>query len=233
MVVYHGLYNLVELFGVEIPWFYGGIGYVWQQFICWTFILLSGFSWPLGNNHLKRGLSILGMGFIITLVTIFFIPEQRVVGGILSFLGLAMIMMIPLHKLLQKIYPLVGFLCMTILFFVFRGINGGYLGFEDFVIVTLPKFIYESALGWILGLPNRQFYSSDYFSIFPWIFLYTMGYFIYYILKEKDVILKVLSSHKFHCRPLEYLGKHSLSIYMLHQPILYGIFYFCNVIGLL
>ena len=45
MIAYHGMWNLVYLFGVQAPWYRGTPGYLWQQSICWTFILLSGFCW--------------------------------------------------------------------------------------------------------------------------------------------------------------------------------------------
>ena len=44
MIAYHGMWNLVYLFGVKASWYSGTPKYLWQQFICWTFILLSGFS---------------------------------------------------------------------------------------------------------------------------------------------------------------------------------------------
>ena len=43
MIAFHGMWNLVYLFGVRAPWYTAAPGYIWQQFICWSFILLSGF----------------------------------------------------------------------------------------------------------------------------------------------------------------------------------------------
>ena len=43
MIAYHGLWNLVYLFGVDLLWYRAAPGYLWQQWICWTFITLSGF----------------------------------------------------------------------------------------------------------------------------------------------------------------------------------------------
>ena len=45
MTVFHGMWNLVYLFGMKADWYRGTPGYIWQQWICWTFILLSGFCW--------------------------------------------------------------------------------------------------------------------------------------------------------------------------------------------
>ena len=43
MMLYHTCWDLVFLFGKKIPGYSGFGGYVWQQSICWTFILLAGF----------------------------------------------------------------------------------------------------------------------------------------------------------------------------------------------
>ena len=42
MILYHAAWDLVYIFGVSWPWYRGMGAYVWQQSICWTFILLSG-----------------------------------------------------------------------------------------------------------------------------------------------------------------------------------------------
>ena len=66
MMCYHGLWDVVFLFGVQLPWYTGMPGHLWQQSICWVFILLSGFClpwditrtsavhWSLGPGHWSR-----------------------------------------------------------------------------------------------------------------------------------------------------------------------------------
>lgn len=41
MMLYHGMWDVVFLFGVAQKWYTGRPGFVWQQSICWVFILLS------------------------------------------------------------------------------------------------------------------------------------------------------------------------------------------------
>lgn len=43
MMLYHGMWDLVYLFGVSAPWYGSWQGELWQQSICWVFLLLSGF----------------------------------------------------------------------------------------------------------------------------------------------------------------------------------------------
>ena len=47
MMLYHGMWDVVFLFGVAQKWYTGRPGFVWQQSICWVFILLSGFCWGI------------------------------------------------------------------------------------------------------------------------------------------------------------------------------------------
>ena len=53
MMAYHACWDLVYIFGMDWDW-YGSFGaYLWQQSICWTFILLSGYCVQLGRHRLR------------------------------------------------------------------------------------------------------------------------------------------------------------------------------------
>ena len=54
MMLYHGCWDLVNLFGIQADWYYGLPGHLWQQSICWVFILLSGFCVQLGHHTLRQ-----------------------------------------------------------------------------------------------------------------------------------------------------------------------------------
>ena len=79
MMLYHGCWDLVNLFGIQADWYYGLPGHLWQQSICWVFILLSGFCVQLGHHTLCRGAQVFGAGALVTAVTLLFMPEDRVV----------------------------------------------------------------------------------------------------------------------------------------------------------
>ena len=79
MMLYHGCWDLVNLFGIQADWYYGLPGHLWQQSICWVFILLSGFCVQLGHHTLRRGAQVFGAGALVTAVTLLFMPEDRVV----------------------------------------------------------------------------------------------------------------------------------------------------------
>lgn len=221
MILYHGMFDLVELYGVPVGWFWKRPGYVWQQSICWTFILLSGFCWQLGRRHLKRGLTISAGGLVITLVTYLFLPSERILFGILTFTGAAMLSLIPLSRILEKIPASAGLAGSAVLFFLTRNINRGYLGFESLRLCGVPEGLYRGMVMTAFGFPEPGFFSGDYFSYFPWIFLYLCGYFLYGLLMEQEGVRRLLGSR---AGVLEWIGRHSLLLYLLHQPALMLIF---------
>ena len=223
MILYHGMFDLVELYGVQVHWFWDTPGYVWQQSICWTFILLSGFCWQLGSTQMKRGLTIFGCGAVITAVTCLFMPSERILFGILTFTGSAMLLMIPLSGILSKTPAGAGCVISGLLFFVTRNVNQGYFGFASIRLGNVPRDIYQGYFMTFLGFPQPDFFSSDYFSLVPWVFLYLCGYFLYGVLMSRKPVKDFLKKR---AGVLEWIGKHSLPLYMIHQPILMAVFEF-------
>ena len=90
----------------------------------------------------------------------------------------------------------------------------------EVVRIPLPKALYANLFTTFLGFQAENFFSTDYFSLIPWYFLFLTGYFAYRFLAEKELLGKIPNIH---IAPLEWVGKHSLMIYMLHQPVVYGV----------
>ena len=238
MVAYHAMYDLVNLKGFTAPWFHGAPGHVWQQSICWTFILLSGLCWQLSRRHGKRGLLLVGCGALITAVTYFVMPGELILYGVLNLLGLSALLLIPLDRLFQicRLPAWAGLTGALLLFFVLRGVPEGYLGFEGLRLFELPGTLYQFDALAVLGLPPMSFYSSDYFPLVPWFFLFLAGYFLWSLLSRSERTLDFLCRAGIRTRvdgsrtlfpllrPFAFLGRHSLLIYLLHQPVLMGIF---------
>lgn len=228
MIAFHGMWNLVYLFGVDAPWYKGTAGYLWQQFICWSFILLSGFCWAMSRNHLKRGLLVFGGGVAVSLVTCTVMPESRILFGILTCIGSCVLLLIPLEKPLQKVPPVLGAVLSFGLFFLLRNCGKGTLGFEGIVLGTLPDWLYRNYLTAYLGFPQPGFFSTDYFPLLPWFFLFLTGFYLFRTADRADWNERLFSRGQLPL--LNFLGKHSLIVYLLHQPVLYGLsalyFYF-------
>lgn len=217
MILYHATYDLVAIYGVPLPWFFAAPGYVWQQSICWGFIFLSGLCWDFSKNPLKRGLLLSFCGLLITIVTWFIMPSQVVFMGVLSFLGAATLLMIPVNAIVQGLRPGMGLFLSALLFIVTRNVNQGSLGFEGFNIAPLPNALYEIKGSFIWGFPPAGFYSSDYFSVLPWFFLFLSGYFFWKIISKKAKVSPIVRAN---VPLLGAIGRKSLGVYLLHQPLL-------------
>ena len=221
MIAFHGMWNLVYLFGVDAPWYRETPGYVWQQSICWTFILLSGFCWSFSRNHLKRGMLVFGGGLIVTAATCLLMPQNRIVFGVLTCIGSCMLLLIPLEKWAKKVPAVAGMAVSFLLFAVLRNCSSGSLGFESLVICRLPDELYRNYLTAYLGFPQPGFFSTDYFPLIPWFFLFLTGFFLRRVLAQRNLNEKLFAKGK--VPVLNWIGRHSLIVYLLHQPILYGL----------
>ena len=221
MVAYHGMYDLVDIFGLPSAWYTGLPGYIWQQSICWTFILLSGMCWQLSRRHVKRGLLLVGCGAAITLITWLVMPSQRILYGVLNLLGLSALLLIPLDKVFRKIPAWAGLLGALLLFALTKNVSRGSLGFEGLVLCQLPRWLYATDLLAVVGFPSPSFWSTDYFPLLPWFFLFCAGYFLWSLLDKSPRAKALLRPG---LRPLSFLGRHSLVIYLIHQPALMAVF---------
>ena len=75
-----------------------------------------------------------------------------------------------------------------------------------------------------LGLKYRGFTSSDYFPLLPHLGFFLLGSVLGRTLyKKKESLLPGVSPKNILVRSLSFCGRHSLWIYLLHQPVLYGI----------
>lgn len=220
MIAYHTVWDMVYIFGEKWGWYQSDLAYLWQQSICWSFILLSGFCWSFGKVKWKRGMTVFLAGVVVSVVTTLAMPENRILFGVLTLLGSCMILMIPLEYVLKHVEPKIGLVFSFVVFLFTRHMNTGYLGFGEWEIVRLPRELYSNSVMTFLGFTEDSFFSADYFSLFPWSFLFVTGYFLYRIFAEQEWLVYLYHGRN---RVLERLGKHSLVVYMLHQPLVYGV----------
>lgn len=217
MVLYHFLYDVFELYGKDPGWTGRLPVFIWQQFICWTFILVSGAAWHFGKkSNLRRGIMLNVVGVVITLVTWIAVPGGAVWFGILNFLGCGILLLIPLDRVLKRVPPAAGMAVSFLLFWIFRRVQSGVLSLGDIEFLRLPSWLYESKVFTPFGFPYPEFSSADYFPILPWIFLLLVGYFfgIMFLKKEtwKEIGRKPVPL-------LSRIGQKSIWIYVIHQPV--------------
>ena len=221
MIAYHLCYDIFCVFGVWSEFYLSLPVIIWERFICCTFIIVSGISMNFSRHGYRRGIIVNLFGFAITIVTVLAIPDQAVWFGILNFLGCAMIITFALRNELNRMKPLVGMVIFFLLFMMFYGIPHRFIGLFSYPLIHLPDALYQYRWLAFLGFQSRDFFSSDYFPLLQWIFLYLFGYQLWRFLAQKGFdrffYLKI--------PVLDFIGRHSLIIYVVHQPVLYGICY--------
>ncbi len=214
MVVFHFVYDL-NYFGAYA--FSTGSGFWWlfARATASIFILLAGISLTISHanakrektpgqiaaKYLKRGLWIFSLGILITLATWIYLPRGFIVFGILHFIGISIILAIPLLEY-KKLYPALA------LPVILAGIYLQGLAFDFSWLV-------------FLGFMPSGFYSIDYFPIFPWFGLFLAGMFLGKTLyPDAKRAAKTRGKKPGLAEPLCFLGRHSLLFYFIHQPVL-------------
>jgi uncharacterized membrane protein len=160
---------------------------------------------------LKRSIWILSLAMGITLVTYFSIGKGFIIFGVLHLIGISLLLAYPFLRLQWQNF-------VFGLFFIAAGL---YL---QTVNVEFPWLIW-------LGLAPQDFSSLDYVPIFPWFGVVLMGMGLGDLLYRNyrrranlpDLTYSVL------VRPLTFLGKNSLAIYLIHQPVLIALLYLAGV----
>lgn len=221
MILYHLFFDVFCLFGGHPEYTLLTPIFVWERSICVTFIVISGISLNFSHHGYRRGLIVGLCAMLVTLVTYFFSPEETIWFGILHFLCFAILLATALRPLLDLMKPLVGMIVFVILFMLCYGIPNGFIGLFSYPLISLPEALYQYKWLSIVGFLSKDYLTMDYFPILQWIFLYLFGYHLWRFMRENRV-------DRFFYRRipvLDYIGRHSLIIYMAHQPILYGICY--------
>lgn len=227
MIVYHTLFDIGAFMGVEITGVIDTVLDVIRDFGVCLFVSLSGICVHFAKRPLKRALEVFCSGILVSLVTFFVVPEMTIIFGILSFMGTAALLMIPLKKYVDKL-PAVPFAIISFALFLFTfEVSSGYFGYYGIEIAKVPTVFYRDFITAKLGFPPYWFSSSDYYPMVPWIFMFFFGFFIWKILSKSKAFLRIL---EFRIRFLEFVGRKSLYIYIIHQPVILGVLLLVNLI---
>ncbi len=217
----------------DLKFFHGGYAFLqsdfWDYFAVTTatvFISLVGVSLTLSysratqrtpgksfwRKYLTRGLKIFSWGLIITAVTWVFLGDHYIRFGVLHLIGTSIILAYPvIHRR------------FTNLLLAFAVIGVGF--YLTTVTVEGPWLL------WI-GFRPQQFVTVDYFPLLPWFGAVLIGLAVgntLYPHYTRRFSLPDLSHHRF-IRLLSFLGKKSLQIYLLHQPVIVTILYVFGII---
>lgn len=196
MIIFHLVFDLNEIYGLPINYTSGVFYYVGKASAI-LFMLIAGISSSFSRNNVKRGIKIFSLAMGITLATYFFAPDLIIKFGILHFFGVSM-MLHPLFKDINKyMLLLLGTLAIII---------GNYFS----SINTSIEFLFP------IGIYSSNFYSSDYYPLFPWfgVFLYGMALSKVLYRGKKSIFNFTLKDNI-----ISFLGRHSLIVYLIHQPL--------------
>lgn len=208
MCLYHLLYDLAEFDLIPMEMLYSMPALVFRAVVGGSFVLLAGISSRFSRNNVRRGVVTLCAGLLVMAVTM--AVGSPVIFGVLQVLGLCM---------------------------VFYGVAGECIGrIPEKITPFLYAVLYLLTLFWTqrvtvdvnwlfpLGFVSEDFYSSDFYPLFPWLFLFLFGTWLGGIVKQK------YSTNTIHFPAvLTWPGRHSLIIYLLHQPVLFGL---CRLIAI-
>lgn len=222
MVAYHITYDLVQLDMLEASWFRSPWMHLLRDIFAGIFILISGLCCLYSKNNLKRGVYCFLAGILVEWVTSFF-PGSEIRFGILHLLGSCMVLFALAEPLFERIPEIAGFVACIPLFFLSRGIPSGEIRIPFGQTIALPESWSNGGL-YPLGLANQYFFSADYYPLLPWLFIFLSGYFLGRIFQNNH-ILKAGPSHSLF---LAFCGRHSLWIYLLHQPIALAVIFMWN-----
>ena len=211
VVLVHFVYDLVELYEIvdwDYPrWFsyikaYGGT----------LFIVLSGICVTLGSRSVKRGVIVVGGGMLCTAATYLmfrsgFDQSIMIYFGVLHCLG-----------------------CCMLLWPMYKALPWWALLFHGIILTAAGILINEIAAPqpWLVavGFRLQGFASSDYFPLLPNLGFFLTGAALGRLLyKNKQSLIPAVTEKTALVRPFCFCGRHSLWIYLIHQPVLAGICY--------
>jgi len=203
MVLFHFLWDLERFTFLPAGTMSGAAMSLWRDGVGYSFILLSGISCRFSRSNVRRAVRTLACAGIVTGVSV--VMGQPIRFGVLHLLGCGMLLYAGVGKRFCRWNPIgAGAVCL-LLFAVTKVIT-------DRMRVTVPGL-------WILGLRTESFASMDYYPLIPWLFLFFSGAAIGGGILQSDGAWK----EKKLPAALTFPGRHALWIYLLHQPILYGL----------
>ena len=218
MVIVHFVYDLIDLYAL-VDWEYPE----WFLFVMkWgglLFILISGICATLGRRSVRRGVIVVLCGLVCTAVTYGMYRFGMAGKGLIIYFGV-------LHCLGT---------CM-ILWWLFKRLPTWLLAVLGIAMTAAGLYLqtrtFDTGL-WLmpLGFMPDGFASSDYFPLLP-----NLGYFLLggvlgrTLYRKQETLLPKVNESNPVLRFLRLCGRHSLWIYLLHQPVLSGL---CWLLSLL
>jgi uncharacterized membrane protein len=203
MVVYHFFYDL-EYFGIADINLYGLGWTLFQRLIAVIFLSVVGISLTLSESrnregyarHAKRALKLGAVALLITAATWVYPHEGFIMFGIIHFIALATLIG-PFFFRFKAWNVVLGFLIII-------------AGFYTSTVFTDSEYLF-----W-LGIIYPGYHALDHYPLLPWFGVVLLGIYAGQRLFTEGKT-RVSGMDK-----LAFLGRNSLLIYLIHQPIMVG-----------
>jgi len=218
MVGYHLLYDLGAMAGVKSL-----LGFTtdlstpaWlaaQYFFAALFVVLSGISSTLSRANVRRSLKLIAVAIVITAVTFVFNRAATVHFGILHCLGVSILLY---SLVLERTKALA---CAAA--------GAAALGVSIALAFALKAVTIK--FDWLLPLGiHRPGYSSfDYFPLLPWFGIFLAGAALG---KSVYASKRSLIRQRLPATFVNFAGRHSLLIYIVHQPVILAALYLLGLV---
>lgn len=212
MVVYHFCFDLSYYGLAGFDFYHDAFWLNARIFILSQFIGLVGVSLVLATNaglnakrYLRRLLLLIASAALVSLSTWWMFGDRFVFFGVLHFIALASVL---------------GLL------FIKAGWLNLFLGVGVIVFSLRYQSEWFDVPGWRwIGLVTHKPPTEDYVPLLPWFGVVMLGIFSgAYIVRFAQQYLSGLDACKT-VQCLAFAGRHSLVIYLLHQPLLMGLLY--------
>jgi uncharacterized membrane protein len=219
MIVQHGFYCIGYVYR-----------YVWAQdafeffypatpYFAAAFVMISGMVSQLSRSNVKRGLKLLAIALIMTLVTGVVLPNNIIMFGVIHMLSCCMILFGLLKKPLDKVNLWAGLAVCAVGFYLTVGLRlpVPYIG-----VPGVPEWQYSGLQPWAdwlfpFGFRTPQFRSSDYYPILPWVFAFFGGGLLGRFAAQEKL---PQWTYKPRLPVFSWVGRHALWFYVLHQPLI-------------
>lgn len=207
MLVHHFLIDLSWLAGVRNIPVINEPYFQWiQLFFLVLFFGVSGICTHFSHSNIRRGLIALAAGMAVTAVSFVVMPEAPIYFGVLHMLGSCMLIYGLCARWIDRIPTRTGFFLFLALFVI------NYAVYLNLPRVSVPHL-------YIFGILDYSFASSDYYPLFPWIFLFLAG-----AMLGRPIAEGRFPRWFYRARMpfFEMVGRHALVIYLAHQVVFYA-----------
>ena len=155
----------------------------------------------------------------ISLFLYLFMRDEMIWFGILHFLAVSILLFAALRPLLSKVPPLAGIAVCAVLFLLTYHMShelGSWFGIKGLFTLPLPESLVD--IPWLYPLGIGRGTGADYFPLLPWFFCFLAGSFVGVWAKAGRFPGWMYKSR---APWLSWIGKHTLIIYVVHQPVIY------------